>query len=76
MERVRPARTSAERSAGRLIARNGNVEHRQMRHFHWMVCSHSKRDGRAPIVTDDGEARMLEMLCISSQTSFATVFLS
>jgi len=62
VERVPPSRSSADCGAGRLIARDGNIEHREMRHFRWMICRNAKRNGRAPIMTDDREAWMLEML--------------
>ena len=47
-----------------------------MRHFNRMIGSESKRDGRAPIMTDDAKRVCPKWLCISIQMSFATVFLS
>ena len=64
MEQMPPSCAAADRisggAAGGLIAGDGNVEHREMRHFIWMIGGEAERDGCAPIVTDDRETRVPE----------------
>ena len=76
MEQMMPSRRAADRGAGGLVTWNRNIEHREMRDFRGMVRCESKCSRRTPIVTDDGETRVTEMIGMSYQTSSATVFLS
>src|SRR5258707_4437228 len=66
MKQVPPSRAAADRvrsgAAGRLIAGDGNIEHSEMRHFSGMICGEAECDWRTPIVTNDGEARVLEVI--------------
>src|SRR6266481_6134270 len=57
-----PSRRTADRGALGLIAGDGNIEEREMRHFRGMIRGEAERDWSAPIVTDYGETRVAEMI--------------